>query len=118
MSRSINKTTLLGNVTNEPEIRTTRGGKRVAKFGLATNRKWTGRDGQPAEKTEFHRIQVWDKLVDIVEQYVHKGDRLYVEGAIEYSHTEDDAGHIRYWTDINAKELVLLSSKKQDDLDY
>ena len=108
MSRSLNKVMLIGNVGSEPEIRTTGGGTKMAKFSLATNRQWTDRSGQRQEKTEWHRITAWERIADLIEQYVHKGDRLYVEGSIEYSQTEDDAGKPRYWTDIVIREMVML----------
>ncbi len=110
MSRSLNKVMLIGNVGNDPEIRATSGGARVAKLSLATNRSWSGRDGQQQEKTEWHRLTFFGRLVDIVEQWVHKGDRLYVEGRIEYSQTQDDQGGTRYWTDIVITEMVMLGS--------
>jgi len=108
MSRSLNKVMLIGNVGSEPEIRTTGGGTKMAKFSLATNRQWTDRSGQKQEKTEWHRITAWERIADLIEQYVHKGDRLYVEGSIEYSQTEDDSGKPRYWTDIVIREMVML----------
>jgi single-strand DNA-binding protein len=111
MSRSVNKVFLIGNTGVEPECRTTGSGTKVAKFSLATSRTWNDRSGQKQEKTEWHRITAWDKLADIVEQYVGKGHRLYVEGAIEYSQTEGEDGTPRYWTDIVAKEIVMLDSK-------
>lgn len=110
MSRSLNKVMLIGNVGNDPEIRATAGGARVAKLSLATNRSWSGRDGQQQEKTEWHRLTFFGRLVDIVEQWVHKGDRLYVEGRIEYSQTQDDQGGVKYWTDIVINEMVMLGS--------
>jgi single-strand DNA-binding protein len=110
MSRSLNKVMLIGNVGNDPEIRATAGGARVAKLSLATNRSWSDRNGQQQEKTEWHRLTVFGRLVDIVEQWVHKGDRLYVEGRIEYSQTQDDQGGTRYWTDIVISEMVMLGS--------
>ncbi|MDH3424888.1 MAG: single-stranded DNA-binding protein, partial [Gemmatimonadota bacterium] len=86
MSRSLNKVMLIGNVGNDPEIRATGSGARVAKLSLATNRSWTDRNsGQKNEKTEWHRLTFFGRLVDVVEQWVKKGDRLYVEGRIEYS---------------------------------
>lgn len=109
MARSLNKVMLIGNVGSEPEIRTTASGKRVAKLSLATNRSYTDRSGQQQEKTEWHRLTAWDRLADLMEQYVHKGDRLYVEGSIEYSQTEDEHGKPRYWTDIVVREMVMLS---------
>lgn len=108
MSRSLNKVMLIGNVGSEPEIRTTGAGNKIAKVSLATNRVFTDRNGQRQEKTEWHRLTFWGKLADLVEQYVHKGDRLYVEGRLEYSQTEDDQGGTRYWTDIVVQEMVLL----------
>jgi single-strand DNA-binding protein len=109
MSRSLNKVMLIGNVGNDPEVRVIPSGTKVAKVSLATNRSWTDRSGQQQEKTEWHRLNFWDKLADIVEQYVHKGDRLYIEGRIEYSQTEDQ-GNVRYFTDIRVTEMVMLGS--------
>jgi single-strand DNA-binding protein len=108
MSRSLNKVMLIGNVGAEPEVRTTPSGTRIAKVSIATNREWSDRSGQKQEKTEWHRITFWDKMAEIVERYVHKGDRLYVEGRIEYSQTQDDQGNVKYWTDIVAREMVML----------
>lgn len=110
MSRSLNKVMLIGNVGNDPEIRATSGGARVAKLSLATNRSWSGRDGQQQEKTEWHRLTFFGRLVDIVEQWVHKGDKLYVEGRIEYSQTQDDQGVTKFWTDVVVNEMVMLGS--------
>lgn len=109
MSRSVNKVILVGNVGSEPEIRATSSGTRVAKVSLATNQSWTDKQGQTQERTQWHRLTFWGRLVDIVEQWVHKGDRLYVEGEIRYSQTEDQ-GQTRYWTDIHVRELVMLGS--------
>ena len=109
MSRSLNKVMLIGNVGSEPEIRATASGGRVAKLSLATNRQWKDGSGQQQEKTEWHRLTFFGRLVDIVEQWVKKGDRLYAEGRVEYSQTEKD-GQTRYWTDIVVSEMVMLGS--------
>ena len=109
--RSLNKLMLIGNVGMEPEIRSAASGARVAKFSLATNRKWKTQSGGEQERTEWHRVTCFGKLADIVEQYVHKGDRLYVEGRIEYSETVDDDGRKRYWADVIAGEMVMLGGK-------
>lgn len=108
MSRSLNKVMLIGNVGSDPEMRSTPGGMRVAKVSLATSRQFNDRSGQQQEKTEWHRLTFWDKLADVVEKYVKKGDRLYVEGRIEYSQTDDGKGTVKYWTDINVREMVML----------
>ena len=109
MSRSLNKVMLIGNVGSDPEVRSTASGTRLAKMSLATNRQWTNKDGSEQEKTEWHRLTVWGKLVDVVERYVKKGDRLYVEGRIEYSESESD-GQKKYWTNVNVFEMVMLGS--------
>ncbi len=107
MSRSLNKVMLIGNVGSDPEMRSTPGGMRMAKVSLATSRTFNDRGGQQQEKTEWHRLTFWDKLAEVVEKYVKKGDRLYVEGRVEYSTTgEGDA--MKYWTDINVREMVML----------
>jgi len=110
MSRSLNKVLLIGNVGNDPEIRSTSSGSRVAKVSLATNRQFQDRTGQNQERTEWHRLTFFGRLADIVEQYVKKGDRLFVEGRLEYSQTQDENGGTRYWTDIVINEMVMLGS--------
>ncbi|MGI8548631.1 MAG: single-stranded DNA-binding protein [Gemmatimonadaceae bacterium] len=94
MSRSLNKATLIGNVGQDPEVRTTQNGGRVATFSLATSRTWNGPNGDRQEKTEWHRVVVWNAgkgqgegLANIVEKYVKKGDKLYVEGPIDHRPT-------------------------------
>ena len=109
MSRSLNKIMLIGNVGNDPEIRALSSGARVAKVSLATNRTWSDRAGQQQERTEWHRLTFFGRLVDIVEQWVKKGDRLYVEGRIEYSQVEGEGG-TRYFTDIVVNDMVMLGS--------
>lgn len=123
--RGVNKAILIGNVGSDPDIRATQSGTRVAKFSLATNRiRKTAAGSQ--EETQWHRITVFGKLVDVVENYVHRGDRLYVEGRIEYSQTTDEHGGKRYWTDIICYELTMLGgtqepaavTEPQDDLPW
>ena len=112
MSRSLNKVTLIGNVGADPEVRSTSGGNRVATFSLATSRTWNGPAGDRQEKTEWHRCVVWNaknsQLADIVEKYVHKGDKLYIEGRIEYRQWQDKENQTRYSTEINVRELIML----------
>ena len=107
MSRSLNKIMLIGNVGNDPDVRTTSSGTPMANMSLATTRKWKDGSGEQKEKTEWHRLTVWGKLVDVVERYVKKGDRLYIEGRIEYSESESD-GQKKYWTNVNVFEMVML----------
>ena len=117
MSRSLNKVMLIGNLGSDPEIRTITGGSKVASFSLATSRQWNSASGEKQEKTEWHRCVVWNtktsQLADIVERYVKKGDKLYVEGRIEYRQWQDKDGQTRYSTEINVRELIMLTSKSQ-----
>ena len=112
MARSLNKAMLIGNLGSDPEIRTIPSGARVAQFSLATSRRWNDKNGQPQEKTEWHRVVVWEKLVDVVERYAKKGDRLYVEGEIEYRQYQDKDGVTKYMTEIRARDVVLLSGRE------
>jgi single-strand DNA-binding protein len=119
VSRSLNKVTLIGNLGNDPEVRSTTGGNRVATFSLATSRQWNDAGGGKQEKTEWHRCVVWNtkssQLADIVEKYVKKGDKLYVEGRIEYRQWQDKDGQTRYSTEINVRELIMLSGRGGGD---
>jgi len=115
MSRSLNKVTLIGNLGKDPEVRSTAGGNRVATFSLATSRTWNDTAGTKQEKTEWHRCVVWNtkgsQLADIVEKYLKKGDKVYVEGRIEYSQWQDKENQTRYTTEINVRELLMLGGK-------
>ena len=122
MSRSLNKVTLIGNLGSDPEVRATPGGNRVAQFSLATSRTWNDASGMKQEKTEWHRCVVWNtkgsQLADIVERYVKKGDKLYLEGRIEYRQWQDKDGQTRYSTEINVRELILLGGRREGGDDH
>jgi single-strand DNA-binding protein len=117
VSRSLNKVMLIGNVGNVPEVRATPNGARVAQFNLATTRTWNGPSGDKQEKTEWHRCVLWTGrasgggLADVVERYVRKGDRLYIEGSIEYRQWQDREGQTRYTTEIKVREMIMLGSR-------
>jgi single-strand DNA-binding protein len=117
VSRSLNKATLIGNLGADPEVRSTTNGSRVATLSLATSRQWKGQNGEKQEKTEWHRIVAWNNkgsaLADIVEKFCKKGDKIYVEGSIEYRSWQDREGQTRYTTEINARELILLSGRSE-----
>ena len=116
MSRSLNKVMLIGNLGNDPEVRSTSGGNRVATFSLATSRSWNDAAGSKQEKTEWHRCVVWNtkssQLADIVERYVKKVDKIYVEGRIEYRQWQDKENQTRYTTEINVRELIMLGAPR------
>jgi single-strand DNA-binding protein len=119
MSRSLNKVMLMGNLGNDPEVRSTPGGGRVASFSLATSRTWNDQSGAKQEKTEWHKCIAWNqgtqKLADVVEQYCKKGKPVYVEGSIEYRQWQDKEGQTRYSTEIRVRELILLGGRGDGD---
>jgi single-strand DNA-binding protein len=121
MSRSLNKVTLIGNLGSDPEVRSATGGNRVANFSIATSRQWNDASGAKQEKTEWHRCVAWNSksstLADIVERYVKKGDKLFVEGRIEYRQWQDKDGQTKYSTEINVRELIMLGSPRGGSVD-
>ena len=122
MARSLNRAQLIGNLGADPEVRSTSNGGRVANLSLATSRQWKGASGDKQEKTEWHKIVLWNNkgsnLADIAERYCKKGDKVYVEGSIEYRSWQDKDGQTRYTTEINARELILLSGKGEGGESY
>lgn len=108
MARSLNKAMIIGNLGADPEVRSTSSGTRVATLSIATNRSWTDRSGQTQEKTEWHRVVCWDKLAEICERYLSKGDQVYIEGRIEYRQWQGQDGQTRYTTEIRAREMLML----------
>jgi single-strand DNA-binding protein len=115
MSRSLNRVQLIGNLGADPEVRSVANGGRVANLSLATSRRWKDASGNQQEKTEWHRVVLWNNrganLADLVERYCKKGDKIYVEGRIEYRSWQDKEGQTRYTTEINAQEVILLSGR-------
>lgn len=111
MSRSVNKIILVGNIGRDPEVQVTQNGTKVAHVSLATNRFIpNGDDAQ--QKTDWHRLTMWNKLAQFAEDYVHTGDRVYIEGRLEYSSYERDGVTIPT-ADISVRELVMLSPKPE-----
>jgi single-strand DNA-binding protein len=115
VSRSLNKVTLIGNLGADPEVRSTSNGSRVATLSLATSRRWKNQAGEQQEKTEWHRVILWNNkgstLADLAERYMKKGDKIYIEGSIEYRSWQDREGQTRYTTEITAREVILLSGR-------
>lgn len=117
---SINRATLLGNVGRDPEIRTLNNGDKVANLSLATSETWKDKNsGERQERTEWHRVTLWGNLAEIVEKYVRKGSRVYIEGQIETRKWTDQSGNDKYSTEIVARgfngRLLLLDKKPEGD---
>ena len=113
MPKSVNKVILVGNVGKDPEVKYTATGTPVAKFSLATNEKYKDRSDEWQERTEWHNIVAWQRLAEIVGDYVKKGAKLYIEGKLQTSSWEDrESGTKKYRTEIVARDLVLLGSQE------
>ena len=110
-SRGVNKVILVGNVGNDPEVRYMPNGNAVANVSIATSETWKDKNtGDQQEKTEWHRVVFFNRLAEIVEQYVKKGSKLYLEGRLQTRSWEQD-GVKRYTTEIVANEMQMLDSR-------
>ncbi|HEX8577489.1 MAG TPA: single-stranded DNA-binding protein [Flavobacterium sp.] len=103
-----NRVQLIGNVGNDPEIRTLEGGKKRAYLSIATNENYKNEKGEKVEQTEWHRITAWGKTADIIENYVTKGKEIAVEGKLTHRSYEDKNGEKRYVTEVVISEIMLL----------
>jgi len=111
-SRGLNKVMIIGNLGAEPEVRYTAGGSAMANVNIATSETWRDKQtGEQQEKTEWHRVVFFGKLAEIVQQYVHKGSKIYIEGRLQTRKWQDKEGHDRYTTEIVANEMQMLDSK-------
>ena len=107
----LNKVMLIGNITQDPEVRTTPSGVSVTSFGLATNLIWNDQSGQKQEKVEFHNIVAWRRLAEIMGQYLHKGSKIYLEGRLQTNSWEDQSGVKKYRTEVIADNMIMLDRK-------
>ena len=105
---SLNRATIIGNVTRDPEVRQIPSGQSVCTFGIATNRTWTDASGQKQEQVEFHNVVAWRKLAEICGQFLRKGRKVYVEGYLQTRDWEGQDGVRRYRTEIIAENMILL----------
>jgi len=106
---SVNKVILIGRLGQNPELRYTPAGAAVANFSLATNEKWTDKAGNKQEKTEWHRIVVWNKTAELCNQYLQKGREVYIEGRLQTRQWDDKDGQKKYTTEIVADSVQFLS---------
>ena len=116
MAKSVNKVILVGNLGKDPEVKYTSTGTPVAKFTLATNEGYKDKSGQWQERTEWHNVVAWQRLAEIVGEYVKKGSKVYIEGRLQTSSWDDkETGQKKYKTEIIANDLVLLSGRGEPD---
>lgn len=112
-SRSMNKATLIGNLTRDPELKYTPNGTAVCTFGVATNRSWTTTDGQIKEDTQFHRVVAWQKLAELCGKLLTKGKKIYMEGRITYRSFTGKDGQQRSITEIVLDDFIMFDSGKR-----
>lgn len=108
----LNKVLLIGRIGKEPEQRTTPSGKNVTNFSLATTEYFKDQSGQKQEKTEWHKIQAWEGLSNLVSSYCRKGSQIYIEGSLQTREWTDKDQVKRYTTEVVARAIQLLDSKK------
>ncbi len=96
----VNKVILLGNLGKDPEIRTLESGAKLARFPLATNEYYKGKDGELVERTEWHNVVLWHQRAELAEKYLQKGSQVYLEGRLQTRQWDDKDGNKRYTTEI------------------
>ncbi|SFX69403.1 single-stranded DNA-binding protein [Marinospirillum alkaliphilum] len=115
MARGVNKVILIGNLGQDPEVRYTQNQKQVANLNLATSEQWTDRQtGQKQEKTEWHRVVLFDRLAEIAGQYLKKGSKVYIEGKLQTRKWQNQQGQDQYTTEIVGNELQMLDGRGGD----
>ncbi|MCU0679748.1 MAG: single-stranded DNA-binding protein [Planctomycetes bacterium] len=105
---NLNKAMIIGNLTRDPEVRTTPSGQSVASFSVATNYTWVDQSGQKQEKAEFHNVVAWRKLAEICGQYLKKGSKVYVEGRLQTTDWAGQDGVKKYRTEIVMENMIML----------
>ena len=112
MSRGVNRVIIIGNVGQQPESKTLPSGGQVANLSLATSESWNDKQsGQKQERTEWHRVVFFNRLAEIVTEYVKKGSKIYVEGKLQTRKWQDNDGQDRYTTEIVASQMQMLDSR-------
>lgn len=114
MARGVNKCIIVGNVGQDPETKFTQSGAAVANISVATSESWKDKNtGHQVEKTEWHKIVFFNRLAEIVGEYVKKGSKIYVEGSLRTRKWQDQNGQDRYTTEIVASEMQMLDSRAE-----
>jgi len=116
---SLNKVLLIGNLTRDPELRSTPSGQSVANFDIATNRVWKDpQSGERKEAAEYHKIVVWRRLAEIAGQYLRKGSKIFLEGRLQTRSWQDQSGNKKYITEIVAENMQMLDRKSTGGAPY
>lgn len=107
---SLNKATIIGRLGQDPEVRSTSGNTAVANLSIATSNKYKNKNGEVVEETQWHKCTAWGRTAEVIQQYVKKGDLIYVEGPLETKEWDDKDGNKRYTTEIKVLSMVMLGS--------
>jgi len=110
----VNRVILVGHLGGDPEMRYTSSGTPVTNFSLATNERWNNQDGERQERTEWHKIVTWSKLAEISNQYLTKGQLVFIEGRIQTREWDDRDGNKRRTTEIVASDMRMMSPRSSD----
>lgn len=110
-ARSLNKVLLIGNLTRDPEVRYTPSQTAVTTFGLATNREWSSQNGEKQTSVEFHNLVVWSKLAEICQKFLHKGDKIYVEGRLQTREWQGKDGSNQRRTEVVVENMIMLGGR-------
>ncbi|MFZ2681742.1 MAG: single-stranded DNA-binding protein [Patescibacteria group bacterium] len=113
MASSLNRVTLIGNLTRDPELRKTTGGQSVASFTIATNRAYTSSDGQKKDQADYHSLVAWGRLGEICAQYLVKGKKIYVDGRLQTREWDGQDGQKRYRTEVVIENMIMLDRSGQ-----
>ncbi|MFQ5498494.1 MAG: single-stranded DNA-binding protein [Candidatus Zixiibacteriota bacterium] len=108
---SVNKAILIGRLGKDPELKYTPSGRPVANFSLATNRSWSGQDGQKQESTTWHNIVAWGKQAEVIKEYLSKGREVYIEGRIDNRSYEDKEGNKKYISEVVVENFRFIGSR-------
>lgn len=111
----INKVILVGNLGKDPEIRVIESGRKVANFSLATTETYKDKNGERVDQTEWHNIVFWGPIADVIEKYLKKGSRIYVEGKIRTRSYDDKEGVKKYITEIMGREMLMLDGRPSSE---
>ncbi len=118
MSRGLNKVMIIGHLGRDPEMRYTPSGRPVTTFSVATSRSWHSADGERHEETEWFNVVAWGSLAEICNQYLRKGQQVYIEGRLQTRRWEDTEGNKHFTTELVAKEMIMLGERRDISTTY
>ncbi len=113
MSRGLNKVMIIGHLGRDPEMRYTPSGRPVSTFSVATTRSWNTAEGDRREETEWFNVVAWGSLAEICNQYLRKGQQVYIEGRLQTRRWDDPEGKKHFATELVAKEMILLGERRE-----